>query len=402
MRFFAVYILCFCWAETIAQQKSSSPITSLSLSNPVLPNVADAGVIRFNGQYYIGGVHTNGSCYVSSNLIDWQGPHHVFSMNNQWATGAASGDNQIHADDMVYINGTFHLYWSVNYFGNDRDIRHIGHAQASSILGPYKEPDRLTWLDSRIDPQVFVDDDGKLYLYMVKFTDGNTIWGRPMKDPAHFSGDPVYQFASMPHTWETVDNRVAEGPWVMKYRQNYYMMYNANHTSTLWGNYMLGVAQSKTPLGFNHGNKYSYPLLQSNQSDLKDLHPDLLKYDSTDGGMFWYTTSKPAENDWNTISFRDDGWKKGRPGFAADETRGSTTRDKKTDWKTGEIWLNRHFDYDKTKHGKLALRLNHSGASQVWLNGRLIYDSSGSRYVIMNLDASALANLRKGKNILSV
>ena len=35
-----------------------------------------------------------------------------------------------------------------------------------------------------------------------------------------------------PDTWETMDNRVAEGPWVMKYRDRYYMMYNANHTST--------------------------------------------------------------------------------------------------------------------------------------------------------------------------
>jgi hypothetical protein len=288
------------------------------------------------------------------------------------------------------------------HFGNDKDVRHIGHAVAGEILGPYREPDSLTWLDSRIDPKLFVDDDGRLYMYMVKFTDGNTIWGRPMKDPGTFSGPPVYQFASLPNTWETMDNRVAEGPWVIKYRKNYYMMYNANHTSTQWGNYILGVAQSKTPLGFDHGSKYSYPVLQSNQFDLKDLYTDLLKYDSTDSGLFWYMTSKPTAGDWNNRPDDNAGWKQGRPGFAAEYTKGSTTRDKKTEWKTGDIWLRRNFNYDKTKHGNLALRLNHSGPSQVWLNGMLIYDSTGSRYVVVNADQHGMSAIRQGRNSIAV
>ena len=47
---------------------------------------------------------------------------------------------------------------------------------------------------------------------MVKFTDGNTIWVRPMKDPSTFSGEPVYLFSSLPNTWETLDNRVEDEP----------------------------------------------------------------------------------------------------------------------------------------------------------------------------------------------
>ena len=42
----------------------------------------------------------------------------------------------------------------------------------------------------------------------------NTVWGRKMKNPAEFAGEPVCLFASLPDTWETMDNRVAEGPWV--------------------------------------------------------------------------------------------------------------------------------------------------------------------------------------------
>ena len=162
---------------------------------------------------------------------------------------------------MFCLNGDFHLYWSVNYWGKDKHAVHIVHAQSKNVLGPYIEPDKKTWMDNRIDPKVFKDDDGQLYMYMVRFTDGNTIWGRKMKNPAEFAGEPVCLFASLPDTWETMDNRVAEGPWVMKYRDRYYLMYNANHTSTEWGNYQLGVAEADSPLSFQNGNKYSYPVV---------------------------------------------------------------------------------------------------------------------------------------------
>lgn len=33
--------------------------------------VADAGVMKYNGKYYIGGVRTNGDFYVSDDLVHW-------------------------------------------------------------------------------------------------------------------------------------------------------------------------------------------------------------------------------------------------------------------------------------------------------------------------------------------
>jgi GH43 family beta-xylosidase len=402
MKLCSLFFLFFWITDLMSQQGKTGSLLPGSIPNPVLPGVADAGAIRFNGQYYIGGVFTNGGFYVSKDLVNWKGPHHVFSMHNKWATGEAGADNQIHASDIVYLNGMFHHYWSVNYWGNDKNVIHIGHAVADRVLGPYKEPDTLTWLDNRIDPKLFVDDDGKLYMYMVKFTDGNTIWARPMKDPSVFSGAPVYIFASLPNTWETMDNRVAEGPWVMRYRDNYYMMYNTNHTSTQWGNYILGVAQAPTPLEFNNGNKYSYPVVQSNQFDFQDRFVDLLKYDSVDNGEFSYTLHKPAENDWMLSVRNSANWKIGRPGFAAEITKGSTTRKKSTDWTTEEIWIRKNFSYDKSRHGNLSLRLNHSGATKVYLNGHLIYDSTGSKYIAWNFDSKAAGHIKQGNNIIAV
>lgn len=141
------------------------------LQNPVLKGVADAGVLRFGGKYYIGGVHTYGDFFVSTDLVHWNQRIHVFDLDNQWTRGTGAKNNQIHANDMIYHNGQFHLLFSVNYWGNDRHIVHITHAVSPKVDGKYVEVRPDQWTENRIDPMVFKDEDGKLYLYMVKFTE---------------------------------------------------------------------------------------------------------------------------------------------------------------------------------------------------------------------------------------
>jgi GH43 family beta-xylosidase len=317
-----------------------------NIDNPVLPRVADAGVMKYNGRYYIGGVFTNGDFYISKDLAHWEGPFHAVDMNNDWATPYQIGNEQIHANDLHYINGVFHLYWSVNYWGKERNVVHIAHAVAGNPLGPYHEPDKSQWLDNRIDAHLFTDDDGKHYFYMVKFTDGNTIWARPMKDPATFDGEAQYIFAAQPNSWETLDNRVAEGPWVIKYRDRYYMMYNTNHTSTRWGNYALGVAEAASPLGFNHGNKYPHPVVKSNQIDLEENFIDLLSVQNQDT-------------------------------------------------------LHKTFMFDKAKNGNLSLRIRHWGVAKVRLNGTLVYENERANY--RHVDLRPFKNLLKeGENSLTI
>ena len=249
-------------------------------TNPVIPGIADAGVMKYAGKYYLGGVRTYGDFFVSSDLVNWDKRVHVFDLDNEWTHGTGAKNNQVHADDISYSGGLFHLLFSVNYWGDDRHIVHITHATSPSITGPYRETRADQWFENRIDPHVFCDEDGRLYLYMVKFTDGNTIWARPMKSDFTFAGDAVCQFSSQPGTWETLDNRVAEGPFVIKYRGRYYMMYNANHTATEYGNYRLGVCEAPSPMAFGPGGKYPWPVV-SPQTEAIDYHfADLVTYGS--------------------------------------------------------------------------------------------------------------------------
>lgn len=379
---------------------SNMSIFAENIHNPVLPNVADAGVLKYNGKYYIGGVNTFGDFYVSEDLVNWEGPVHVVTMDNDWTKGTGAKNNQIHANDMLYHNGEFHLYWSVNYWGNDRHAVHIVHAQSDNVTGPYEEPEKRWWMDNRIDPKIFKDDDGQLYMYMVRFTDGNTIWGRKMKNLREFSGEPVCQFASLPGTWETMDNRVAEGPWVFKYRDRYYMMYNANHTGTEWGNYQLGIAEADSPLGFQHGNKYSYPVLGSNQTELEENYVDVLRYSMIYTPNFLYTTEQP-KGEWISAGYDASSWKSGSCGFASNEIKGSTVKRYGTSWNTPFLWLRKSFRVEDI-NDNFALRVTHDGATKIYVNGKLIYDKKGRDYCIVNLSEKQKKAFLQGENILAV
>lgn len=229
--------------------------------NPVIRQMADCGTIRYAGKYYLGGLPTDGSFLVSPDLVHWTDTVHVYDFDTDFNRGTGAQNNQVHACDMCYVDGTFHLIYSANYWGHDRHIVHAIHAVADTITGPYREVRPDQWMENRIDPMVFRDEDGRLYFYIVKFTDGNTIWGRGLNPDFSFSTEPVWQFSSQPGTWETQAARVAEGPYVIKYRCRYYMMYNANHTSPQMRAYRLGVCEADNPLHFQTGGKYSAPVV---------------------------------------------------------------------------------------------------------------------------------------------
>ena len=346
----ATAALSLCAASSMAQ----------TYNNPVIPGVADAGCIKYAGKYYLGGVATYGDFFVSSDLVNWGERVHVFDLDNQWTKGTGAKNNQIHANDMSYSGGMFHLLFSANYWGKDKHIVHITHAVSPTVTGPYREVRDDQWFENRIDPMVFRDEDGRLYLYMVKFTDGNTIWGRPMNPDFTFSGDAVQQFSSQPGTWETYDNRVAEGPFVIKYRGRYYMMYNANHTSPSFGNYRLGVCEATSPLAFGPGGKYSWPVVGPNTESIDDTHADLLHYGS---------------GQWQPLATDNSG-----------DTGNASARIMR-------------FDLASVPAGNVYLKLIQRGGISVKINGHAINAGKNSDYQLYPINHSWL---KKGVNTLVI
>ena len=80
-----------------------------------------------------------------------------------------------------------------------------------------------------IDSSVFFDDDGKAWLFFVRFNDGNCIWRCLLADDyiTPIAGTLKKCFA-VSQPWELKMGRVAEGPNVVKHDQKYFLTYSGN------------------------------------------------------------------------------------------------------------------------------------------------------------------------------
>lgn len=231
-----------------------------SVPNPLIFEMKDCGVLKYNGEYYLIGTESEGDMRVSENLINWGPRIHVFTMNNSWATGQGVDPNDTHANDLKYINGVFHMYFQVSDF--DLDIHQIGHAiTTGSPLNAYTEPVTSTWFDGVIDPQIFIDDDGSYYFYKCDVGNYVRVHGQTMADPWTLTGSSSLLISAIAGTWDYRDYEINEGQFVIKYREKYYMLYNPNTSSYAYNNFALGCVESSGPMSFSNNDKYPEPVI---------------------------------------------------------------------------------------------------------------------------------------------
>lgn len=237
-----------------------------SYTNSVMPNIADPHVFYYEGTYYLYGTHTPDwpnmtrgiKVYTSTDLVHWT----MKQADDGWALKNEDswGDKQFWAPEVIEKNGTFYMYYAVQ--------EHLAVATSDSPLGPFKqEVQKPIHNDPKeIDAHIFTDDDGKQYMYFVRFTDGNAIWGAELnEDMMSIKEETITPVFSVSQDWEKSQKaptaRVNEGPFVIKNKGLYYMTYSGNHFES--PDYGVGYATSESPLG--PWTKYEYnPIMKSN------------------------------------------------------------------------------------------------------------------------------------------
>ncbi len=117
-------------------------------------------------------------------------------------------------------------------------------AVADGPLGPFQ--DRGVLFRDAIDAHLFRDDDGALYLYFCNWADHGCIAGVRMTDPRTPEGSPQCLIRAT-EEWEKRGGAVTEGPWMLKHKGVYYLMYSGSPTDL--PDYAVGYATSKSPLG---------------------------------------------------------------------------------------------------------------------------------------------------------
>jgi len=165
---------------------------------------------------------------------------------------------QLWAPDAAYKNNTYYLFFPAR----DKDhIFRIGVATSSSPAGPFTPEESYIPGSFSIDPAVFVDEDGKSYMYfgglwggqLEKWQTGTFVAeaeGPALTAPAlgprvaelsddmlTFQADPqeisIIDKDGNPIVAGDEDRRYFEGPWVHKYNGTYYLSYSTGTTHCL-------------------------------------------------------------------------------------------------------------------------------------------------------------------------
>lgn len=127
-------------------------------------------------------------------------------------------------------------------------------ASADSWKGPFRQTDikPIDRSQKNIDPFLFRDDDGKYYLYHVRFGNGNFIWVAEFNlAKGEIIPGTLKKCMESTEEWEAtaayISAPVMEGPTVIKLDGVYYLFYSANDYRSL--DYAVGYATSNSPMG---------------------------------------------------------------------------------------------------------------------------------------------------------
>lgn len=237
----------------------SNPVTILNEGKIYKSGVADPSVVRGDdGYFYCFG--TGGIMLQSEDGCEWN----VFKSNviprPTWGdTYYSNKIPNIWAPDVVKIGEKWIYYYSLSAWDGPCGI---GYAVADDIKGPYTDMGRLfdsaetgseysIGVNNSIDPQVFVDDDDKVYMvfgsfrgiYVIQLSDD----GMSCYESVQYQKEHKTLIAGQPTAW---DGAQYEGSYIFKKGEYYYYM-GSSGTCCNGANstYNVRVARSKNILG---------------------------------------------------------------------------------------------------------------------------------------------------------
>ncbi len=219
-----------------------------------------------DGKYYAFGTHF--AVATSTDLIKWT----QYAYNNQWnklynasswkealketvdVVQPSSKIGSTWAPDVIKHGGKYYMYYSLtNEFGSNKSA--IGRVEADSVTGPYSNNKVLisssgaSGVSNAIDPTVFWDQDGKLWMVygsafggirLVELNNKGDKFGLP-KDEEDV-GDNAGELL-----WTGSSNN-AEGPYIFYNSETkyYYLMVSYGNLETT---YNMRIARSKEVAG---------------------------------------------------------------------------------------------------------------------------------------------------------
>jgi len=277
-----LFFCVICLTTTSLLSCKSSTYTGEKLNPDSLIPLADPFILLYNDVYYAYGTGaTDGiAVMISDDLKSWEkAPNLALHKSDSY------GEKWFWAPEVYYVNDRFYMYYSAE--------EHICVAVSNSPLGPFRQEQQKPMLEGEktIDNSLFIDDDGKPYLFFDRFNDGLNIWVAELEeDLMTIKKETMHPCIHVSQKWEEVWPRVNEGAFVIKHNGVYYMTYSANsYESPFYG---IGCATATHITG--EWTKYPHnPLLQK-PGDLVGVGHSSMFKDKNGGGKIVFHAHKDA------------------------------------------------------------------------------------------------------------
>lgn len=231
-------------------------------------SLGDPFIMLYDDVYYAYGTSAEDGIevYTSEDLQSWEKAEALaLHKKDSW------GEHWFWAPEVYYIKekGRFFMYYSVD--------EHICVAESGSPLGPFVQNEKQPMITDEkcIDNSLFIDDNGKPYLYFGRFNDGLNIWVAELEENLKtIKQSTLTKCINVSQPWEEVWPRVIEAPFVIKYKDVYYMTYSGNNYESPF--YGVGYATADSPMG--PWTKYNKnPILQKPDSLVGVGHSAMFK-----------------------------------------------------------------------------------------------------------------------------
>ena len=286
-----------------------------NFKNPMMSG-ADPFVLFYDGKYYMYSTTESSQAlvgandfatatqegdgifvYVSNDMKSWV--KHGYALKK----GDSIGEKWFWAPEVLEYRGKFYMVYASE--------EHIAIASANHPLGPFTQENKR-WLREgmAIDGSFFVDDDGTVYLYYVRLDGQNRIFVAKMNDDiTEIEEEYPNCLIQAEAPWETLDCLIAEGPFVLKHKNLYYLTYSCNHTRCV--DYAVGYAVSRSPLGPFEKYKGN-PILKRSENLLGVGHHSFFRDKNGALGCAYHCHNinssyfKPRMSCINTAQFVDD------------------------------------------------------------------------------------------------
>ena len=201
--------------------------------NPVYTNLADPEVVYENGTFYMYGTGDTGySVYTSTDLVNW-------GRKNTVVYGAWGITTNYWAPDIEYVDGKYNMAVTC--------AENLGLAVSESLTGVFHAMGEAPLYNNTIDGHIFVDDDGRRYLYYVSWQGTYGIYGVELDENMQPIPETNVLLIQPTSPWEQTAGQVTEGPYLLKHNGLYYLTYSGSGYTGIY--YAVGYAVADSPLG---------------------------------------------------------------------------------------------------------------------------------------------------------